>query len=200
MCRKIYSNDNFKSSQWTDLEYEYSAQTHEFLSSHKQYSMTDTNLIEMQKCYSSLWSVWTIKKIESPIIFAISFYYNAWTSHYLEQSGVNLSIMLESLFAPLSNTELSHQIAYNFCWFIGTDIESRRRLYSFCKKFYSLRSKIVHGNVPDQNELVTLIPEMFRHCSDVLKKILLNEELLHIFDDKKKKDEFFKKNIFNHSP
>lgn len=202
MYRKIVSYDDFASCQWTDMEYYYTEQTNEFLSNAFATSSTidDDNILEIRDTFNNIFTKSKDFKINNPFVFIIAFYFDAWTSNYLDQACVNLSIVLEALFSPFSTNELSHQIAYNFCWFLGKDTKNRKELYVFCKKYYNLRSKIVHGHIPNQAQLVELVPTMFNNVSEILKKILTDHQMIKIFSNKKLKKEYFDKLIFNHGP
>ena len=110
---------------------------------------------------------------------------------------MNLSVFLETLFSPEGDQELTHQIAYNFAWFGGNSDENRKEIYKLIKKFYNLRSKIVHGDIPNQDKLVELTPEIFLLCAECLKKILSSEELIQIFNDSFKRKSYFEKFMFD---
>lgn len=49
----------------------------------------------------------------SRIINSLDYYFYAWRAWNLDQTCINLAIVLETLFSPSSNAELSHRIAYN---------------------------------------------------------------------------------------
>ena len=196
MCRMIEIDESTNALIHSDMEFEYTSQTHEFIAKNGSASISNYNIQSIKDCYNNICEISDNKNIKNKIIFAISYYYRSWTAHYLEETCVNLAIVLETLFNPNTKNELSHQISYNFACFLGKTPNQKEELYDFCKKFYSLRSKIVHGSVPNQNKLVDIIPLMFNYCSDALREILSSKELISIFQNCKTKSEYFKKKLF----
>jgi len=118
---------------------------------------------------------------------ALAFYFYAWRAYYMEQVCLNLAVGLESLFAPVSQQELSHQIAFNMSRFCAESAGERRSTYRAAKRFYSLRSSIVHGGRARQHDLFAQTPEMFHRCSGILKRVLQDSALVESFGDEKKR-------------
>jgi hypothetical protein len=127
---------------------------------------------------------------------AFDFYFNAWRSHQMLHTCINLSVVLESLFSPSNNTELTHQISFNATQFIGGSKEERNIIYKCIKKFYSLRSKIVHGAEASYDELAVSTAIMFVLCSEIMKRILMSSEMCDTFSNEKKRDDLIKSWMF----
>lgn len=127
---------------------------------------------------------------------ALSFFNYAWRGFYLGQVCINLSIVLEALFSPSSTTELAHQISYNTCYFLGKNTDERSRIYRIIKQFYSVRSKLVHGDWPNDAKLSGLTPQVFVLCADILQRILLDPVLLQKFSNNKERLEMFNQWLF----
>ena len=115
----------------------------------------------------------------------------------MDQTCINLAIVLESLFSPTNQMELTHQISFNASQFLGDDKEEKRLLYKLFKRFYSLRSKIVHGNIPDHKELFVVTSVIFILCSEILKKIYLDIGIAKFFIEDKKRSELFSNWMFS---
>ena len=103
---------------------------------------------------------------------ALSYFFYSWNSYYLDHTCLNLAIVLESLFAPPSPLEVSHQIAFNASRFYGDSRSQREELYRTVRKFYSIRSQIVHGGKPEEKSLSSITPQVFCLCAEILQRIL----------------------------
>jgi len=53
---------------------------------------------------------------------------------------------LEGILTNESNTELAYRLSLRVANLLGTDNESRKRIFKDMREFYDLRSKIVHGS------------------------------------------------------
>lgn len=102
---------------------------------------------------------------------------------------VNLAVVLETLFSPASPTELSHRIAFHVCRFCGDNEAERVKLFKMVKKFYGLRSKIVHGDTPKDSELYDLTPRVFDLVAWLLSRLLSDWNLIEIFGNEKRRRE-----------
>lgn len=194
MCRLLTTKDDFR-TLWTpsDVIYEMNP-GHDFLaaapsdfhltgdsisvSNVRFPRLNDATLEEIR----SLWD--TSKRLHSSseidthrISNAIGYFFYAWRSYYLEHICLNLSIALESLFSPSSQHELAHQISFNVSRFLCDSRVEREEIYGIIKRFYGIRSRIVHGSKVSDNALYVLVPTVFHLCSRILKKILLDHDL-----------------------
>lgn len=121
---------------------------------------------------------------------ALSCFFNAWRSYELEQSCINYTILLESLFSPSDRSNLSKAIAFNGANFLCTCINSKEQSQKVFKKFYSLRSNIVHGSIVTYEKLAIYTGVMHIVCGEILYKILTNTKY-HSYSDSAK----FKQNL-----
>ncbi|PKQ46494.1 hypothetical protein CSW08_02905 [Confluentibacter flavum] len=123
------------------------------------------------------------------------FFYFSWNTLSLELTGISISIVLETLFSPHSNSELTHQIAYNIASFTGKEKQEKTELYKYVKKYYSIRSKLVHGETVKEEELNS-IPPFFKFICDIILKIISDDKLIHVFNDNQKRKEFLNDKLF----
>ncbi len=194
MCRVIASKDNFKTLHSTLLIFASGIQTEAlFLDDHK---ITDEVKLNIAKCYKNLKEVEKNNGYLRKIRNSLDYFYYAWRSPFLEQTNINLAVSLESLFSPASNNELSHQISFNIAKFLSRNAEEQVALYESIKKFYSIRSKIVHGAAPDDDIIWDSTIDTFHLTANILKQILTNKELIEIFNDNKKRVEYLRNNLF----
>ncbi|MBI3831415.1 MAG: hypothetical protein HY291_17990 [Planctomycetes bacterium] len=139
---------------------------------------------------------WEKHKAPGRLNNALTYFYYSWRSHYMDQICINLSIVLEILFAPHSNTETSHQIAFNVSRFFTHSRSSREKTYDLVKKFYSHRSTIVHGGRTDEKRLIDMTVPVFKLVTCILKRILEEPSLAGIFDDEEQRREMFRQYLF----
>lgn len=96
---------------------------------------------------------------------------------------------LEALFAT-SQAELAHQLSERVAYFLEKDPKARVETYRKMKKAYSVRSKIVHGDVIRSSAMPELI-EVSKNCDAVLRrsieKVLTDEKVNKIFRGKSEK-------------
>lgn len=134
-------------------------------------------------------SFWRNFKMDIPIKFdrienALRFYTQAWKSNTEEEALLNLTVVLETLFSPHSQTELSHQIAMNISRLLRKAVEDRKETYRLVKHIYTERSKIVHGDSPsDWEDFSKHVWEAYSLCAETLRFILVDKKLTTIFRD-----------------
>jgi hypothetical protein len=193
-CRVIASMDNFETSHGTYMLYE--SQT-EFIDElnvfHSKFDKSNFEIL--QTIWLNLKSTYANEIEKSRINNALNFFYLSWNTLTLEQTGICLSIVLETLFSPHSNNELIHQISYNVAKFKGQNKEERTGIYKYIKKYYSIRSKLVHGEIISMEELNS-IPLFFKFICDLILKIITDMNLIHIFNDNKLRKEFIENQMF----
>lgn len=191
-CRVISSNDNFDTSLTT---YElYDALTE------NMYELTGISIELNKQNLELLHAIWKNLRVvwasgQSRIDNALTFYYLSWNTHTFKQTVISLSIVIESLFSPDSNTELSHQIAFNLAKFMGETKADRDEKYKLIKKYYSIRSKLVHGDSIKDTEIDS-IPIFFNLISKVFLKILIDKELIILFNDNTMRKVYLKDKLF----
>lgn len=155
---------------------------------------------QVKKSLKIEWKNFIINKekrlIFSRIANAIQFYSSAWQSRNEEKALINLCIVLESLFAPHSQSEILHQLALNISKFLyskSTEIEQRKSTFKMVKDIYRDRSKIIHGDYStDWKKLSENTWNAYKTCAKCLNKILLSSKCCEIFRDNKRRKEFFK--------
>ncbi len=91
---------------------------------------------------------------------------------------LNAHIIVEYLFAPGKEGELSYRISQNAAFFLSEDITSFKENFYFFREIYVLRSGIIHGGTPDINKTIKRLNE--RTSYDV-KKL---ENIIEIFQEK----------------
>jgi hypothetical protein len=108
---------------------------------------------------------------------ALTYFQYAWRSHHVDQACLHLAVALEVLFAPHSQAETSHQIAFNLSHFLATNQKSREATYEAARNFYRIRSAIVHGGAPAFQKIHSVYRIMFPLLARVLRRILRNPKL-----------------------
>jgi hypothetical protein len=132
---------------------------------------------------------WGNLKIDIPVKFdrienALRFYTQAWKSNTEEEALLNLTVVLETLFSPHSQAELSHQIAMNISRLLRKAVEDRKETYRLVKLIYAERSKITHGDSPsDWHDFEKYLWEAYSLCAETLRFILIDKKLTTIFRD-----------------
>jgi len=150
---------------------------------HFESDIKKINFGKLKLLWSEIEKIYLDNKNNSRLKQALNFFFYSWNNYSLEQMCLNLSIVLEILFSPDSYSELSHRMAYNFCHFIGRNKDEREYYYNFFKKFYTLRSKIVHGSSVKHDDLFDVVPKMFVYVCEILEEILRDDNLQKIFTD-----------------
>jgi hypothetical protein len=150
---------------------------------HFEHGIKKFNFDKMKLLWLEIENVYTNKSKNNRIKQALNSFFYSWNNFSLEQMCLNLSIVLETLFSPTSNNELSHRIGYNYCYFISEDKTNREKNYKFFKNFYTIRSKIVHGSTVEYDTLCDVVPKMYISICKLLEKILTHKDLQAIFND-----------------
>lgn len=195
-CRVIGSKDNFITS-WGVFELYDSLTENIFHELENERSRLDQkNLQLLQNICINLKAKETTKIKHSRINNALDYFYLAWNVHTLEQTAIGLSIVMETLFSPHSNTELSHQVSFNIAKFAAKTKKGKHEKYRMIKKYYSIRSKIVHGE-PISNDEYESIPTLFRFVSALLLKILNDKSLIILFNDNKLRKQYLDDLLFD---
>lgn len=192
MVRVIFTTDNYKTLQYTNIFDHYTAQN-DFIRDITGIGDIDFNI--MQKMSENLIAVWENERGNSRLVNALTYFYHSWHIHYLEQTAVNLAICLECLFSPSSNSELSHQISFNIASFITDNPMEKEKLYREFKKFYSTRSKLVHGEIIKDKDLKIITTTFFK-TTKILRKILFDPELAQTFNDNNKRKKYLNELVF----
>jgi hypothetical protein len=193
MCRVILSNDAFNTSLRTYEIFNYGMQT-EFLM--KDIACIDREKgAEIKEAWAAASALWRKQKSSGRVNSALTYFYYAWRSPYLDQSCLNLSVCLELLFTPHSQGEASHQISFNVARFLGSSQNEMKSIYRAVRSFYSIRSRIVHGGIPDEGKVIDAAIETFKLTSDCLRKILC-KGFSNIFDQDSRRRELLSTFMF----
>jgi hypothetical protein len=194
MVRIFISANDFKTYHTTE-EVDYAGTQSEFLLENR-FSLTDHDF----KTIKTIWKkngkeLWNVQLSKSRVINAMTHFYYSWSVQYLEQTAIHISIVLEILFSPHSKDELTHQVAFYVCQFMETGKSYKLETYKKIKKYYGVRSKIVHRErINGKEELV--IPEFFKTVCALLVKIISSKKLIDLFDDNEKRKAFLESLIF----
>lgn len=159
--------------------------------------MNQNSLDDLKIMWANYSDVWNSKKSLGRLSNALTFFYQAWNSQYMESFCINLTIVFELLFAPHSHSETSHQISYNVSRFVADDKDKRKSIYTAMKKFYSIRSRIIHGGLPDEEKIIQPTKSAFLLCANILKKILLDQKLTNTFNDEKQRKDLMENFVFS---
>lgn len=193
-CRVIISMDEFKTAYSSFTLYETSAWNYECLTS------IDSKL--NQKTFDLVNIVWqnlrqmpNYPKFHPRVINAFDFFYFSWNSIHLYQTALSISVVLETLFSPHSANELSHQIAFNVAKFYHKEKKDRIEAYSYVKKYYSVRSKLIHGDDVSTSDL-NLIHDFFKFICELFLKIISSPKLIEIFNDNNCRKKYFEELLF----
>jgi hypothetical protein len=193
-CRIISSKDNFITSWGTYELYDaLSEGVYDLQVTHKKLDQNILHLI--QKICTNLKATAASNTKHARISNALSYFYLAWNVHTFEQTAIGLSIVMETLFSPHSNTELSHQVSYNIAKFTSKTKKARQETYKMVKKYYAIRSKIVHGDSINNDEYAS-IPIFFKFISSILIKILSDNNLIILFNDNKLRKQYLDDLLF----
>jgi len=197
MARIIWSNDDYKTAKETRIIFDYTFQSEQITWHHGRLPSQEERYSHLLEEYWSvegrLWEEWSrLSRLANALIY---FYY-AWRAYHVQQACINLSIALESLFGPRSTTELAHQIAFNVSKFFGKTREEREHLYSTVKRFYAVRSKLVHGEQAKEEKIIEAAEQTFPICAAALRTILTRREVFAQFSEKPKREKLFSDWLF----
>jgi len=102
-------------------------------------------------------------------------------------------IALESIYST-SNIEVTYSLSQRLAWFLGEDYEERLFYFEKAKKCYRIRSQIVHGDTVQgdlRKEIDNLMVDLEKMVRLTLLKILLNDQLMEVFLNKRKLKDYF---------
>lgn len=195
MCRLIWSDDNFETISGTERIYHYSEEM-SALFWDDEVSISGNEIENIILIWSKINSIYRSHPDNGRIINILNYYYTAWRSHTIEQLIINIAIVLELLFAPHSQAEITHQIAFNVSKYMGTDADKRNSIYDEIRKFYSIRSAIIHGGMPNFNKIESVARNIFILITNIIVSIISNDEIAEIFADNNKRTMLLKSYLF----
>ena len=198
MARLITTWNNYSSASKTIEIFKYTEQ-HQQTDWHNQHPPPTISTENLRKCWEAenmlLHNKYAYYQ-NSRVGNALIFFFYAWRSYHIEQACIHLSIAIESLFAPETPSELSHQLSFNAAKFYGGTREEQEYLYKNMKKFYNIRSKLVHGLQPTNVKVHEVIDFAFTFTCECLHELLINQNLLKTFSNNSKRRELFRKYLF----
>ncbi len=192
--RIIFAKNNSETTWFSNEIYDLETNDNEALVIFHS-KLNEENLNIIQTIWNNLKVIKAYNINKSRIENALNYYYFSWNIHGLEQTAVSLSIVLETLFAPDTNTELTHQISFSIAKFTGINKQQRINIYKLVKSYYKIRSKIVHGDSLNEKE-IKLIPDFFKFTSKLLLRIVRDRKLIEIFNDNKMRRSFLNEIMF----
>lgn len=193
MCRVILSEDNFKTCLRTYEVFQYGMQTDFLMKSNA--SLDTEKAGEIKTAWAVASALWEKHKSTGRVNSALTYFYYAWRSPYLDQCCLNLSVCLELLFTPHSQGEASHQISFNVARFLGQSPNEMKAIYRAVRNFYNIRSRIVHGGIPNEDKVIDAAIETFKLSSDCLRKILC-KGFSNMFDQDSRRRELLSSFLF----
>lgn len=173
LSRILQSDDQFSTCLRTFEVYQYGMQT-EFFDGAGTRFIDQEKGAQIKEAWNSASAFWTKQKSAGRVSSSLTYFYNAWRSSYLDQCCLNLAVCLELLFTPHSQGEASHQISFNIAKFLGKSQAEMKDIYRTVRAFYNIRSRIVHGGLPNQDKVIDAALETFQLTSRCLQKILIN--------------------------
>ncbi|HEY7289544.1 MAG TPA: hypothetical protein VH583_06870 [Vicinamibacterales bacterium] len=187
-CRMIWSTDHFKTIYATDQLFTYRPNVFDSLESRDGKNQE----INADAC-RALAIAWQTEKSsgDGRLSRALYFFQHAWLSANLDVTCLNLAIVLETLCAPHSQSETSHQIAFNTAHLRGGTAAAKKETFALIRKFYGLRSGITHGGSVDQPTLFDFVPPVFHLCASLLRRLLLDPKLAAVIDDEAERRRLF---------
>jgi hypothetical protein len=195
MCRTFSSGDYFKTFDDTFELYHYGIPTETL--SEDWGTLTDVNKKTIRRMWQVADDLFARTTAQGRLVNSLTYFYLAWRSHVLEQVCINLAICLEVLFAPHSQSEVSHQISFNASRFMASKVDEREEVFNRIRKFYKIRSTIVHGGRPDDSKLFETTRPMFCECARILKKILSQPSLAHRFEEENERQLMMREFLFH---
>ena len=112
------------------------------------------------------------------------FFYFLSCARHADDLAIKISFYitcLEILFST-SASEIVHKLSERVAFFLGKTPKARKSYFQIVKSAYSIRSKLVHGDVLDGTVKIQLVAaEMDELLRQLVVKILKNEQLEKVF-------------------
>lgn len=194
--RVLISKDGFKSAYDTDLIHNQGTQTDMLIRDIDRILFDSRSISQIRKCWPNVELSWNSNKAIGRVTNSLTYFFYSWRSPYFDPICINLAIVLENLFSPESTTEVTHQLSFNIAHFYGKNSQERKDLFYLFKKFYGIRSKIIHGGLPKEDKLIETTSTVFHYTAAILKYILSNSELTNTFNSQEKRIKLFDSNAF----
>ena len=180
MLLQIVSFDEFATAAWYHELYNYGG--------HNEFLLLDAGVLH-ESSLAHIADAWKHLRASRDldgrsyrVWNALTHFFYAWTARYSDQRILNLAIVLELLFAPHSQSETTHQIAFNTAWYLGGSHVDRAELYRRIKRLYGVRSTLVHGGRTEEDTLLEAATELMSLCGRLLRLILSDLDRLTQFE------------------
>jgi Apea-like HEPN len=193
--RVIWSSDDFQTADGT-LEIHGGGTQTDFLQPNSIVIDQDT-AGAVQHMWGTIEPMWAAEKSAGRLTSALVYFYYAWRAHYVEQMCLNLAVTLEVLFAPHSQSEATHQLCFNLCRFAGATPADREDLYKRAKKFYGVRSAIVHGGLPSDEDIIPVTTDVFHLTASLLRRILTDAKTAATFNSQTERRQLWNQFLFS---
>ena len=191
MCRLLWSDDNFKSITSTERIY-YSTEVVSNVIGDKNITLSEQNVKDIKRLWGNVRKLYRNYDYNGRLINILTYYYAAWRSHSIEQIIINLAIVLEIIFAPHSQSEVSHQVSFNISKYLGNNRDERVDIYNTIRNFYRMRSAIIHGGIPGFDKIESVAAPVYAMVTKIVLSIFSNVNKIEIFsDDKQRRDMLF---------
>ena len=178
---------------------------------YKNYIITKDEIEYLQKFLKKYFEIFNDPQLSSMMDIPIYRFCRINDATNLENRVIDLFIALESLFSR-DEQSLEHRISSRVSFVIG-DGKNNKKLYSFLKVLYSIRSRIVHGDTYEKelkkiNKIITfeeaiqVLDKLTRICIRKYLNLIINlkitkkDSLIEIIDDNilSANSKFLKKN------
>lgn len=197
MCRLLWSDDNFKSIVGTERIYYFSEIVSNVFWEKDWVKLSEDHIADIKNIWRNVRTIYQKGNHEGRLVNALSYYYYTWRSDSLEQIVINLAIVLEIIFAPHSQTELSHQVSFNVSRYMGKNKDERVYIYNTIKTFYGIRSAIIHGGMPDENKIISVALRVYTLVTNIMVSILADIKTIEMFSDDKQRKNMLLKFLFD---
>jgi hypothetical protein len=188
------SADRFRTARYVRTIHTAGSQT-EWLQD-TRFNVTEDVLPDLATAWRRADRLWRESKNGSRVINALTYFSYSWHSHYLEQVCLNLAIAIECLFSPHSQSETTHQLAFNCARFVSNEPAERERIFDSVRTLYRLRSAIVHGGSVDHDALIEHVPWAFTFVARTLRRILLDEQSCRSLNDEAARKQLLRSFLF----
>lgn len=193
MSRVLFSEDNFETCTRTYTVFTYGVQTEFLLEGNA--SIDEEKARDIKRAWETSSEMWEKHKLSGRVNSALAYFYYAWRSPFLDQTCLNLAVCMELLFTPHAQGEASHQISFNVARFLGESSSEMKDIYRSVRNFYGIRSRIVHGGMPEETKIKATTIEAFALCARSLRKILL-KGFAQIFNNDSRRQELLLSFLF----
>jgi len=102
---------------------------------------------------------------------ALESYVSSFQAHSLQQGYLDLCICLETIME--GTTEISYRIKHHIAVLCSENEDHAKTIYSNIGKIYTVRSKIVHGELVKENKIIEYLPYLRCLISRMIIEVIL---------------------------